>query len=537
MALLDLRMACLDRAKQELVATADVLVAADPEVVSHAHAMVAGLPPLANCADVEALTAAVAPPSSADTEAVDAIRADLARARALLHAGRYPDAQIAVDDAERGVAEVEYGPVRIEFERVRGTLLRDLAEHAGAEAAFTEVIREGPKHRQWDLVRLAATELITLVSVDLERPAEGLRYQALAEGLAQGDPEAEARVWAAVASSHFAAGEHSEAEALFRRALARVAPESAERSYLQERLGATLLQSAGPEEAEVLLRAAIETRGQQLGLDHPKVAMGRLNLALVLQQIGRFVEAETLSRAALASLEASVPAASPILDSGLATLGRAVGGQGRYAEAEPLLQRALDRAQDRYGAEHPRVAEFANDLGSVQSRLGKHSAADSTLRIALAALEEDDPRSHMIRHNLANIALRQGAYEQAAARFREAIVVFDAAGAEAATEGAVARSGLSTALVALGRAAEATENAEAAWAVLESNPTPGLRATAAFQLARALWEAHGSRSRTDLEQRRRARKLAERAAADYAEVSAAHADDAEEVRLWLAEHR
>jgi predicted Ser/Thr protein kinase len=63
-ALLELRMACLDRAFIQLRALSDALVAADADTVRKAESAAAGLPGLAACSDVDALRAIVSPPLS-----------------------------------------------------------------------------------------------------------------------------------------------------------------------------------------------------------------------------------------------------------------------------------------------------------------------------------------------------------------------------------------------------------------------------------------------------------------------------------------
>ena len=100
-AVMDLRMACLDRAMEDLDAVADVLTRADADVVEKAHEVVGQLRPLERCADVEALQADVEPPAAADAEAVEAVRARLARVRAELAAGRYPAAKQEVEAARQ----------------------------------------------------------------------------------------------------------------------------------------------------------------------------------------------------------------------------------------------------------------------------------------------------------------------------------------------------------------------------------------------------------------------------------------------------
>src|SRR5207237_391307 len=64
-------------------------------------------------------------------------------------------------------------------------------------------------------------------------------------------------------------------------------------------LGNSLYQLAGWAEAEPLLRRAVASDDKRFGTDHPKVAIGLNNLALLLKDTNRLGEAEPLMRRAL----------------------------------------------------------------------------------------------------------------------------------------------------------------------------------------------------------------------------------------------
>lgn len=85
----DLRMACLDRARIQLRALSDVLVAADLDTVREAAAAAAALPPLDACSDADALRAIVSPPLGG-----------AARARLVASPSPSDDASAPVDRAE-----------------------------------------------------------------------------------------------------------------------------------------------------------------------------------------------------------------------------------------------------------------------------------------------------------------------------------------------------------------------------------------------------------------------------------------------------
>src|SRR5262249_29589920 len=92
-ALLDLRMLCLDRRRQELQALVDVFAKADGKVVENAVQAAQAQTPLSGCADVAALTARSKPPESpAARKKVDELHGSLAQIKALTDAGKSKEA-------------------------------------------------------------------------------------------------------------------------------------------------------------------------------------------------------------------------------------------------------------------------------------------------------------------------------------------------------------------------------------------------------------------------------------------------------------
>jgi tetratricopeptide (TPR) repeat protein len=91
---MDLRMACLEHARQAVHALAQTLDNADAKVVAEAVPAALSLPKLDVCADVKALRASEPLPDDAAKRAeIQALRAELAAATAKLDAGRYADAR------------------------------------------------------------------------------------------------------------------------------------------------------------------------------------------------------------------------------------------------------------------------------------------------------------------------------------------------------------------------------------------------------------------------------------------------------------
>jgi hypothetical protein len=121
--LLDRRMQCLRRRRLHLQAVVDVLAHADAEVAKTAIQQASDLPPLDGCADGEALAAEVPPPEHPQVAlAVEQLRDELTRARALVSAGRYADARTLLDELHARSTALEYPPVEAEILELRADL-------------------------------------------------------------------------------------------------------------------------------------------------------------------------------------------------------------------------------------------------------------------------------------------------------------------------------------------------------------------------------------------------------------------------------
>lgn len=198
-AVMDMRMACLHRAKVDLEAVTAVLADADLQAAQNAHELTASLPPLERCADVEALYADGEPPLPEEAEAVAAMRSHLARVGATLRSGQHDEARVALHAAETTIAGVHYPAARVELAVARGVLLIEVGEWEAARSALEEALRLAAAQRQWDEMLTASTHLIHVTGVRLRELDQAMRYADLALGLADDAPEHEARVRDAIA--------------------------------------------------------------------------------------------------------------------------------------------------------------------------------------------------------------------------------------------------------------------------------------------------------------------------------------------------
>src|SRR5947209_4891252 len=94
-------------------------------------------------------------------------------------------------------------------------------------------------------------------------------------------------------------------------------------------------------------------REKALGPDHPSVASGLNNLALLLKAKGDYAGAEPLYRRALAIDEKALSSDHPDAATHLANLASLLRAKGDYGGAEPLYRRALTIKEKALGPDHP----------------------------------------------------------------------------------------------------------------------------------------------------------------------------------------
>jgi serine/threonine protein kinase/tetratricopeptide (TPR) repeat protein len=135
--------------------------------------------------------------------------------------------------------------------------------------------------------------------------------------------------------------------------------------------------------AENLLRQAVAIRTKEFGRNHPDVAASLDNLALALQEQGKFVEAERMHREALLIRRTLLGEAHPDVAASLNNLGLVLWKEGKFVEAEAIQRQALALKKKVFGDEHPDVAVSINNIALDLEGEGKLSEAEGTQREAL----------------------------------------------------------------------------------------------------------------------------------------------------------
>ena len=213
------------------------------------------------------------------------------------------------------------------------------------------------------------------------------------------------------------------------------------------------------QQAEPLMRRALEIDEASYGRDHSLVAIDLSNLAELLRVTGRFDEAEPLMRRALKIDEASYRPDHPNVATSLNNLAKLLQATNRLAEAEPLIRRALEIDEASYGPDHPHVATSLSNLASLLQDTNRLAEAEPLKRRALeideASYGPDHPHVAIGLSNLAELLRDTGRFDEAEPLMRRAIEIYQASYGPDHPHVAIGLSNLASLLQDTNRLAEA----------------------------------------------------------------------------------
>jgi serine/threonine protein kinase/tetratricopeptide (TPR) repeat protein len=431
-----MRDACLDRRLGQVHAlTATLAEKADRAVVDKGVEAAAGLPGLAACADVEALTARVRPPESAETRArVAALEPRVDRLEALHWAGKFHE---GLRDGEALLTEVgtlDYAPLRARVEIFVGKLRKGAGDQEGAKALFHQAAVSAALGRDEELSARAWAELLNLV-IAQRRLDEAKVIRALAPTAVgrTADVETQAR-WANVEGLFlWRKGDLAEARVALARAVSlRTQALGPDHPDVATSLGnlAIVAGTAGAyAEARSLFEQAVAIREKAQGPDHPETTVALTNLGATLAHMGEYAPAVAVDERVLAVVERTRGTDNDDFGFALSTLGEARSAMGDYPAAVALCTRALAIREKALGPDHPSIANVLANLGHARARLGQLDAARPLLERALAVREKAQGASHPDLSEpllyLGDLALARGAPAEAAALLERALALHD----------------------------------------------------------------------------------------------------------------
>ena len=141
------------------------------------------------------------------------------------------------------------------------------------------------------------------------------------------------------------------------------------------------------EEAEPLLREALQLQREALGPRHPSTLTSMAILANLYHAQGRDGEAEPLLREALQLQRETLGPGHPITLTIMGSLAVLYQAQGRYGEAEPLYREALQLQRETLGPRHPSTLASMSGLASLYQKQGRYDEAEPLHREALKGIQ------------------------------------------------------------------------------------------------------------------------------------------------------
>ncbi|MEM9462100.1 MAG: serine/threonine-protein kinase [Myxococcota bacterium] len=375
---LDLRMRCLDLRRTTLRATVDVLADADTEVVDNAIELVAGLPTLTRCDDLEWLEHHdhhVPPPEDPDVAAaVKAQRTRLAEIEAMDKAGHSAEALGELRATVEQAQMLDYPPLWAEALDWRGTLRHRTGQYEEAEQDLRRAYTLAIEQRH-DPIALHAAQILTrVVGVALARPAEGRQWgEMVALPLAQrsGEPLQEANSLNDLGLVLDKQGDYEGARLHFERALA-IQQEVLGSDHPQvarslSTLGHVLQRQGDYDDARIHHQRALTIGEKVLGPDHPQMAHALLGLATVALDAGDRASARSHAEQAVSIREAATVAPNLLAEARFALARALWSTHHEQARALALANQARDALA---AAKAP--GDTGVDLAQIDAWLAEH---------------------------------------------------------------------------------------------------------------------------------------------------------------------
>ena len=300
--LFDLRTACLDQRRAGFAGLVDSLAAIDAASLDRAVPAVGRLPALAPCADAEALTAAIAPPTDPTVRAqVQGLRESLARAETQEHTGRYRDGLATVETVRTRALTLDYPPLLAEALLRQGSLQMEAGDPAKADAAFGEALLSALTVDHKPVAAQAISKRIFVRAERLGQAAQAVADLPLATALnthVAGDIDLYSEFLNNVAVVHLHSSAVPEARRALQAALALRVGDGRERTLLSfnilNNLGAVAKRQDDTAAQVAVYRQLVASSGPALGEHHPWHLTYTATLAQALARAGRPREARNL---------------------------------------------------------------------------------------------------------------------------------------------------------------------------------------------------------------------------------------------------
>lgn len=406
---MDLRMACLDRRLGELGALVDVLHDAGPEVLRKAGEAVAGLPPVAECADLEALREVVRRPTDpAVARRLDAIDGDLARLTALYAIGDVTKTLALADTVINESKAAGYAPQIAEALYWRGRAIADRDGGPDAVAmfdqTFSSALAAGQDQRAADAAARIAQEALWAAELP-----EFDRWSRISHALASRS--------GAVAVTRFVDQLGCMSNHWFGKVRTRLSclrelaarKDGTPNEWLVTTLGIAASEAGEPAEAIHWLEQGVELARAENGADHPRTLEMRAYLCHGLNELGDYDRAAGECRDALARLQKFGPDETSLISRLQLYLADAETALHHPDEARPLLEAAATSSDDEINlSAKTELSELSGRHGDVTAAIAEHKEALAETIKVFAPFNPHHPNIIAEHHELGKALLEHG---------------------------------------------------------------------------------------------------------------------------------
>ena len=386
------RSLCLEQRRDELGALIGVLANADGEVVDNATQAVAQLHPVGACDDPFAQVARPPSPATEMQTAVRSLELRIAELRAREQTGKYAAGLELATAVVRDARALDHPPLVAEALYWQSLLHSRVGAASLAETTLIEAMQLAQQHGHDIFFARAATELVRVVGIDLERPAEGMVYSRVAEAALRRQRD--------------------------------VASEVVHRGYLGH---IHELRGELPAAQTAYVLALEQTRISFPGDDHPQVATALDDLASMQQKQGDYASATANYEKVLQIRETTQGPGHPRVAEALGHLGRIALDQGQHERARGLFERALGLCDGLHACAPADRAEALVNFGRVEQAAGHHGEARALHEEALGLYEALYGREHgklaAILIALGTLARDQERHDEATAYYQRALTI------------------------------------------------------------------------------------------------------------------
>jgi tetratricopeptide (TPR) repeat protein len=429
-ALMDLRMACLDRDLEQFAALLQLFEAAERDAVIGAVDAARALSDLAECRDTQALVSRQPPPRDPEVRArADALQRTLVGIDALVDAGAFQQARPQLAAVREEVLGIGWAPLSQQMFSLHAAI--ELATGATATAAdaweqsFAEALVAGEPRR----AAFVASKLAYVGSrlADVERGRSWARIGHTLLRAFEDDGRVEVALWSAEGALATTAGDYEAGLAAHQRVLdywqARE-PDSPEMAVALGNVG-TLQRILGrPRESVELARRELAIAQASYGERHPDTAVAMRHLAFALGELGEHEPARGMLELALAIHRESQGGANAEVAAALDELGRMERRLGKLREAEAHHREALALWRQELGEGNPEVAVSWMNVGYTQLAADDFAGALESFTqagVIVAGLGPDHPHAVFVANASAKALLGLHRAPQAVSRLREAL--------------------------------------------------------------------------------------------------------------------